>query len=65
MQSRNGIAEYAVDSESVTAIAGFREQHQVLMDSLIDEILQEVATMRLEGHMVKDIAAHFDKATAG
>ena len=62
MQSRNGIAEYAVDPNSVTAVAGFREQHQVLMDSLDDEILQEVATMRLEGHTVKDIAAHFSKS---
>ena len=61
-QMRDGIAEYAVDPNSVVGIAGFREQHQLLMDKLDDDILREVATMRLEGHMVKDIAKHFDKS---
>ncbi len=57
-----GIANFAVDEESIAGLVGFREQHENLMKRLGTDELREVATMRLEGYKVKEIAAHFDKS---
>lgn len=42
--------------------AAFAEQHQQLMDSLGDPVLQEIVTMRLEEHPIREIAHHFDRS---
>ena len=57
-----GLQDFAIDDESISGLAGFREQHEILMEQLGDDDLREVVTMRLEGFKVKEIAEHFSKS---
>lgn len=57
-----GLQDFAIDDQSIGELAGFREQHEILMERLGDDDLREVATMRLEGFKVKEISERFSKS---
>ncbi len=61
-EKRTGLANHAADDQSIGSLVGFQEQHQLLMKRLGSDDLREVATMRLEGQKVQEIAEHFDKS---
>jgi DNA-directed RNA polymerase specialized sigma24 family protein len=56
VENGGGMLEVAANELSVSELVGFQEQHQILMQRLADEDLCEVATLRLEGFLVQEIA---------
>lgn len=58
-QAAGGIADFAVTDDSISAALGFRDEYEHLMRQLDDLTLAEIATMRLEGRTVSEIAQHF------
>lgn len=55
----NGAIDHAMSPSEELLL---KEQHGKLMHALEDHILQEVATLRLEGYQVKEIAERFEKS---
>ena len=57
-----GLAGQSDGALTAAEMAAFKDQHEMMMRLLEDPTLQEVVTLRMEGHKVADIAAHYDKS---
>ena len=57
-----GIAGCEGNGLTADELVALKEQHARLMQLLDNEVLREVATMRMEDHKVSEIAKHFDRS---